>query len=66
VVSIKRPPRRRDAASHTQSHTILAVSFCSDQQLPLTIVDTPHRIGGVQEQVQDDLLQLNAIALNRW
>ena len=39
--------------------------FGSDHQLPRTIVDTAHRVRGVQEQVQDDLLKLDTIADDR-
>ena len=47
---------------HGQAHTIVFVSFGSDHQLPRTIVDAAHRVRGVAEQVQDDLLKLDAIA----
>ena len=47
---------------HAQAHTIAVVPFGSDQQLPRAIVHVGHRVGGVAEQVQDDLLELDAIA----
>src|SRR6266566_4195074 len=47
-------------ASHT--HTIAVLPFGSDQQLPRAIVHVNHRVGGVSEQVEDDLLELDAIA----
>src|SRR5204863_10103684 len=47
---------------HAHTHTVAFVAFGSDQQLPRTIVDTHHRVGGVAEQVQDDLLELDSIA----
>src|SRR5438876_3920089 len=40
---------------HAHTHTIAVLPFASDQQLPRAIVDTHHRVGGVAEQVQDDL-----------
>src|SRR3984893_15725201 len=50
---------------HGQAHTIILVSFGSDHQLPRTIVDAAHRVQGVPEQVQDDLLKLDTIACDR-
>ena len=50
---------------HGQAHTIAVVPFGSDQQLPRTIVDAAHRVRGVAEQVQDDLLKLDTIAGDR-
>src|SRR5205823_3933245 len=47
---------------HAHTHTVAFVPFGSDQQLPRAIVDTHHRVGGVAEQVQDDLLELDSIA----
>src|SRR5690348_14374500 len=46
---------------HGQSHVIFFVSFGSNHQLPRAIVDAAHRLCGVPEQVQDDLLQLDTI-----
>ena len=55
-----------------QSHTRIAdgqtygVAVCLslgfDQQLPRSILHVGHRIRGVAEQIQDDLLELNPIA----
>src|ERR1700730_5443830 len=50
---------------HGQAHTITFVSFGSDHQLPQTLVDAAHRVQGVPEQVQDDLLKLDTIACDR-
>src|SRR5260221_12590861 len=47
---------------HGQADTIVFASFGSDHQLPRSIVDAAHRVCGVQEQVQDDLLKLDTIA----
>src|SRR5580704_13902240 len=51
---------------HGLAHTIIFVSFSSDHQLPRTIVDAAHRVQGVPEQVQDDLLKLDTIACDAW
>jgi len=50
---------------HDQTNTITFISFCSDQQPPRPIVDAAHRVGCIPEQVQDDLLQLHAIASDK-
>ena len=50
---------------HSQTHSIPFVSFGPDHQLSRTILDAPHRVRGVQEQVEDDLLKLDAIARDR-
>ena len=42
--------------------TIAVLPVGSDQQLPRAIVDIHHGVGGVSEQVQDDLLELDPIA----
>ena len=47
---------------HDHSDTIAFVSFGFDQQLSPTIVDSAHRVRGVPEKVQDDLLKLYPIA----
>jgi hypothetical protein len=47
---------------HAYTHTIAVLPFGSDQQVPRAIVHVNHRVGGVAEQVQDDLLELNPIA----
>jgi hypothetical protein len=38
--------------------------FCANQQLSLTRFNRAHCFDRVQDQVQDDLLHLNAITLN--
>ena len=44
------------------THTVAILPFGSDQQLPRPIVDVDHRVRGVAKQIQDDLLELDAIA----
>jgi hypothetical protein len=56
----------RASVPHGHAHTIAALPFGSDQQLPRAIVDADHRVRGVAEQVQNDLLELDAIASDRW
>ena len=50
---------------HAHAHTIAVLPFGSDQQLPRPIVDANHRVRGVAEQVENDLLELDAIASDR-
>jgi len=50
---------------HAHTHTIAVLPFGSDQQLPRAIVHANHRVRGVAEQVQDDLLELDPIAGDR-
>jgi hypothetical protein len=45
---------------------IALVAFGSDDQLPRTIVYVPHRVGGIQKQIQHDLLKLDPITRDRW
>src|SRR5690348_10805124 len=52
--------------AHAHAHTIAVLVLGSDQQLPRPIVDGGHRIRGVADQVQDDLLELNTIPRDRW
>src|SRR6266480_1629002 len=52
--------------AHAHAHTIAVLVFGSDQQLPRPIVHGGHRIRGVADQVQDDLLELNTIPRDRW
>src|SRR5271170_6234694 len=47
---------------YRQTHTIAFVSVGSDEQVPRTIVDGAHRVGCIPDEIQDDLLQLDAIA----
>jgi hypothetical protein len=46
---------------YADPHAIALLAFGPDQQLARPIVDTDHRVGGVAEQVQDDLLELDPI-----
>jgi hypothetical protein len=47
---------------HGQPRAIAFASLGPDHQLPRTVLDGAHRLRGVQEQVQDDLLELHAVA----
>ena len=47
---------------HAEAHATVIIPFRSDHQVSRTILDTAHRVGGIQQQVQYDLLQLDAIA----
>src|SRR4029450_3217763 len=51
--------------AHAHAHTIALLVLGSDQQLPRPIVHGGHRIRGVADQVQDDLLELNTIPGDR-
>src|ERR1700693_1996543 len=50
---------------HRQTYTIVFVCFGSDKQFPRTIRDGAHRLRGVQNEVQDDLLKLHTIACDQ-
>src|SRR5262245_8908945 len=63
VLRVDADPGIADAHAHTVAVVVL---FGSDQQLPRPIVDGGHRIRGVADQIQDDLLELNTIAGDRW
>src|SRR6185436_15361829 len=52
--------------AHAHAHTIALLVLGSDQQLPRPIVHGGHRIRGVADQVQDDLLELNTIPGYCW
>src|SRR5512132_945407 len=47
---------------HAQTHTIVSFSPGFDQQMPRAVVHALHRVGGIAEKVQDDLLELDTIA----
>jgi hypothetical protein len=47
---------------HGETHVFAFISPGSDCQLPWTIVDSVHGVRGVPNQVENDLLDLNAIA----
>ena len=51
---------------HGQAHKVAVFSFCSDQQVSRSVVNTNHRLGRIAEQVQDDLLELDTIACYGW
>src|SRR4029450_12270904 len=48
--------------AYRQAHAISVFPFSSDQHLPWAIVHADHRVRGVAEQVEDDLLDLDSIA----
>src|SRR5688572_15004730 len=48
-----------------QAHSILVLAFGSDQQLPRAVVHAHHRVAGVADQVQDDLLELDPVTGQR-
>jgi hypothetical protein len=50
---------------HGQAYMVVCVSFRFDYQLPSAIVDIAHRSRCVQEQVENDLLKLDAISGDR-
>ena len=45
-----------------QTDAIPAVAFASDEQMSWSIVHVHHRVRAIAEQVQDDLLELDAVA----
>ena len=51
--------------AHAQSDTLLVAARDRSSELPRPILDARHRLGGVPQQVQDDLLQLDPIARDR-
>ena len=50
---------------HAEAHPVRIISFGSDQQLPWPIFNIAHRVRGVAEQVQDHLLELNAVTCDK-
>ena len=46
---------------HRKSHMIVIVSFGFDHQVPGAIFDGTHRFGGIEQQIQDDLLKLYTV-----
>jgi hypothetical protein len=47
-----------------QAYAVALVSFGPDHQLPGTTLHFPHRIRAIPQQVEDDLLELEAISDN--
>ena len=47
---------------HRQAHAIVVHLFCFHQQLTRAIVHVDHGVGGVAEQIEDDLLELYTVA----
>jgi hypothetical protein len=50
---------------HGEAHTVVFVALGFDHQVPWPILDTAHRVRGVQEQVQNHLLKLDTVARDR-
>ena len=44
---------------------IVLAAFGSDEQFPQTIVDRTHCLGCISDEIQDDLLKLHAVTLDR-
>jgi len=55
----------RPGIAHHNKDAIAPGVFGTDQQLTRAFIDRAHGFGRVQDQVQKDLLQLNAITLHR-
>ena len=49
---------------HGQAHAIAVHLCCFHQQLTRAIVHVNHGVGGVAEQIEDDLLELDTVAGN--
>ena len=49
-----------------QTHTVAGLSFGFDQHLSRSAIYVDHRVGGIAEEIQDDLLELNPIAVDDW
>jgi hypothetical protein len=69
VERIEQPPDRfrfetYPGIPHRQAYAIVLVPLRSDHQSSRAIFDTVHPVCGIPEQVQDDLLKLNAIAVD--
>jgi hypothetical protein len=61
--------RRIDACSgvaYLQPDGAIALEFRPHQEGSGPVFDAVHRVSRVEEQVQDDLLQLNAVGAHRW
>jgi hypothetical protein len=52
--------------SHREAYGVAVVMVGSDQQLTRAVVYVGHRIRRVPQQVQHHLLDLNAVARDRW
>src|SRR4030095_12649082 len=51
---------------YAETHVLTLIRFASDQQISRAVLDANHRIRSVSHQVQDDLLELDTIARDRW
>src|SRR6185312_16611260 len=50
----------------TQPYPAPRVRLRSDEQLPRPVLHRAHRIGAIAQEIQNDLLELNPIALHGW
>ena len=46
---------------HAQPHAVVFFPFGFDKQLSWTIIDGVHRVQSIPDEIEDDLLQLNAV-----
>jgi hypothetical protein len=58
--------KTRSRVAYRQADTICFISLRSDDDLSRTIVYGSHRIRGIGQQVEDDLLKLHPIADDPW
>ena len=58
----RRQPRTR--VSHANEHTARLGFSAADQQFARALVDAAHCLDGIDDQVEDHLLQLDTISLN--
>jgi hypothetical protein len=50
--------------SHADEHAIRGLSPGANPHLPRSLLDVPHGFGRVEDQVEDYLLRLDAVAIN--
>src|SRR5207253_11122980 len=48
-----------------EAYPVVSVASGGHEQLPRTTIDADHGVGGVEEQVEDDLLKLDTVAGDR-
>src|SRR6266481_6064044 len=56
----------RTAIPQTDEYAVRSISARADQQLPRPLADAAHRLDGVDDQVENHLLQLDPICSNDW
>ncbi len=52
--------------SYCEPNVIGTISFRLNQQLPRSIFNFLHRVDGIAKQIDDHLLKLYAVAVDRW